>query len=169
MDCSVKGKEKKSAHRKQKSQVLITVAEEIKSVVAYHTIIPSSGHGVQQHAASVIIWLAAQPVWEGVVTIAWPFQFTREQTDPERGMSFPVFPDQLLHSLVFSPTPHTDQVVAMQSAIFLGFRPSLCGENGEHPVGAACKDCNKARLEHDKVRKDKCWKLPRIKDARDKI
>lgn len=166
MDCSVKGKKKK--HRKQKSQVLITVAEEIKSVVA-SPVIPSSGRGVQQHAASVIIWLAAQPVWEGVVTLAWPLQFTREQTDPERGMSFPVFPDQLLHSLVFSPTPHTDQVVAMQSAIFLGFCPSLCGENGEHPVRAACKDCNQARLEHDKVRKDKCWKLPRIKDARDKI
>lgn len=166
MHCSLKGK--KSACRKQKSQVLITVAEEIKSIIA-SPVIQSSGRGVQQHTASVIIWLAAHPVWEGAVTPAWLLQFTREQTDPERGLSFPVFPDQLLHSLIFSPTPHTDQVVAMQSAIFLGFRPSLCCKNGENPVRATCKDCNKARLERDKVRKDSCWKLPRTKDARDKI
>lgn len=167
MHCSVRGK-KKSAHCKQKSQVLITVAEEIKSVFA-SSVIPSSGQGVQQHTASVIIWLAARPVWEGVVTPVRPFQFTREQTDPERGLSFPVFPDQLLHSLIFGLTPHTDQVVSMQSAIFLGFRPSLCCKNGEHHVGTTCKDGKKARLECDKVREDSCWKFSGIKDARDKI
>lgn len=165
MHCCVKGKKK---CKKQKSQVLITVAEEIKSVFA-SPVIPSSGRRVQQHTASVIIWLAARPVWEGVVTPAWPFQFTREQTDPERELGFPVFPDQLLHSLIFCLTPHTDQVVAMQSAIFLGFSPSLCCKNGEHPVRATCKDCNKARLEHDRVRKEICWMFPRIKDERDKI